>query len=116
MLFRSDPVNDTDFWTIQEYAATPTDASFSYGLWWGRFVPPSAWPLLLAQQRSDSDLQLTFSSSLGNSYSLEMATDLSGGPWQTLQTNLVGTGKVLQSTVTRAVTAPQVFFRLHVTP
>ena len=38
-----DPVNDADFWTIQEYAATPADPSYvnnngRWGVWWGKIV------------------------------------------------------------------------------
>jgi len=32
-----DPVNDTDLWTIQEYAASPSD---TWSTWWGQVVPP----------------------------------------------------------------------------
>ncbi len=34
-----DPVNDVDFWTFQEYAATPSGSS-RWGTWWGKVVPP----------------------------------------------------------------------------
>jgi hypothetical protein len=46
-----DPVNDTDFWTIQEYAMTgdPTNptrdggsVASRWGTWWGRVVPEAA--------------------------------------------------------------------------
>jgi Tol biopolymer transport system component len=40
-----DPANDRDFWTIQEYAATPVGTgtdSGRWGTWWARAVPPSA--------------------------------------------------------------------------
>ena len=30
-----DPVNDTDFWTIQEYAASPIKGIARWGTWWG---------------------------------------------------------------------------------
>jgi hypothetical protein len=109
-----DPVNDTDFWTIQQYATI--GVSFNYGLWWGRFVPPGAWPVFLAQQRSNFNFRLTFSTSPGNSYSLLGATNLSSAPWQTLQTNLTGTGNPLQFTVTNTFPAPQRFFRLRIDP
>ncbi|HKQ39965.1 MAG TPA: tandem-95 repeat protein [Verrucomicrobiae bacterium] len=38
-----DPVNDTDFWTIQEYAAPVNGATGGsrWGTWWGRVSPPS---------------------------------------------------------------------------
>lgn len=34
-----DPLNDTDLWTIQEYAASPTNGVDRWGTWWGRIVP-----------------------------------------------------------------------------
>jgi uncharacterized repeat protein (TIGR01451 family) len=36
-----DPVNDTDFWTIQEYAEAPDGATPRWGTWWGRISPPN---------------------------------------------------------------------------
>ena len=35
-----DPVNDVDFWTIQEYAWTPGGGRDRWGTWWGRIIPP----------------------------------------------------------------------------
>jgi hypothetical protein len=35
-----DPINDLDFWTIQEYASTPTLASDRWGTWWARVAAP----------------------------------------------------------------------------
>jgi hypothetical protein len=39
-----DPVNDADFWTIQEYAAArdPVSGASRWGTWWGRVVPEAA--------------------------------------------------------------------------
>jgi hypothetical protein len=34
-----DPVNDRDFWTIQQFAATPVGGIDRWGTWWGRIVP-----------------------------------------------------------------------------
>jgi hypothetical protein len=39
-----DPVNDTDFWTLQEYAATPVSPGTNnnngrWGVWWGKITP-----------------------------------------------------------------------------
>jgi hypothetical protein len=43
-----DPLNDTDLWTIQEYAASPAN---TWGTWWGRVTPPPApLPLLLIDE------------------------------------------------------------------
>ncbi|PYV19728.1 MAG: hypothetical protein DMG07_01325 [Acidobacteria bacterium] len=38
-----DPSNDSDFWTIQEYAALPSQLSDRWATWWGK-VPGSAAP------------------------------------------------------------------------
>ena len=37
-----DPVNDTDMWTLQEYAATPSGADDLWGTWWAKItvLPP----------------------------------------------------------------------------
>jgi hypothetical protein len=37
-----DPVNDTDLWTIQEYAYTPGGGYDRWSTWWGKVVPPAA--------------------------------------------------------------------------
>ncbi len=34
-----DPLNDTDFWTVQEYAA-PSSSGSHWSTWWGNVVPP----------------------------------------------------------------------------
>lgn len=36
-----DPLNDVDFWTIQEYAATPSGGYDRWGTWWGKVGAPS---------------------------------------------------------------------------
>jgi hypothetical protein len=36
-----DPANDTDMWTLQEYAATPGGGFDRWGTWWGLIVPPA---------------------------------------------------------------------------
>jgi len=36
-----DPTNDLDFWTIQEYAATPEPAFNRWGTWWARVAAPT---------------------------------------------------------------------------
>jgi hypothetical protein len=38
-----DPANDSDLWTVQQYAAAPADDRDRWGTWWGRFTP---WPSL----------------------------------------------------------------------
>ncbi|HJQ71510.1 MAG TPA: IPT/TIG domain-containing protein [Blastocatellia bacterium] len=36
-----DPANDTDFWTIQQYAALPAGGADRWGTWWGQVLPSS---------------------------------------------------------------------------
>jgi uncharacterized protein (TIGR03437 family) len=39
----ADPANDLNFWTIQEYAATPPSSrSGAFGTWWAQVIAPSA--------------------------------------------------------------------------
>jgi hypothetical protein len=40
-----DPVNDTDMWTIQQYAASPHEGINRWGTSWGR-ITPDATPCL----------------------------------------------------------------------
>ena len=37
-----DPLNDTDMWTIQEYASSPVAGIERWGTWWGRVAPPTS--------------------------------------------------------------------------
>ncbi|MCI0743938.1 MAG: hypothetical protein L0Y58_00905, partial [Verrucomicrobia subdivision 3 bacterium] len=36
-----DPLNDTDFWTIQEYAEFPQGTTSRWGTWWAHVAPPN---------------------------------------------------------------------------
>jgi uncharacterized repeat protein (TIGR01451 family) len=36
-----DPNNDTELWTLQEYASSPVTNDDRWGTWWGRVSPPS---------------------------------------------------------------------------
>jgi hypothetical protein len=35
-----DPMNDTDFWTLQEYAELPQSGMDAWGTWWGQVLMP----------------------------------------------------------------------------
>jgi uncharacterized surface anchored protein len=53
-----DPVNDLDFWTIQEYADSPQFAPPNYGrwgTWWGKFTPPIPVGSVSWEKRKGSD-------------------------------------------------------------
>ncbi|HYV31408.1 MAG TPA: hypothetical protein VEO53_09920, partial [Candidatus Binatia bacterium] len=43
-----DPINDTEFWTIQEYASAPVAGTDRWGTWWGRVSPPTSLSLYAA--------------------------------------------------------------------
>lgn len=43
----ADPRNDTDLWTIQEYASSPVNSIERWGTWWGRVSPPTSLGLSL---------------------------------------------------------------------
>lgn len=112
-----DPVNDADFWTIQQYAATKAlTQDANYGLWWGRFVPPSAWPRFVSEQRSNNNFVVTFTTSFSNKYNLERSFAVPNNLWTTVQSNILGTGNFVQATVTNAFAIGQSFFRLSLTP
>ncbi len=111
-----DPVNDMDFWTIQEYAAVNTNDLAGYGLWWGRFVPPSAWPRFLSEQRSNNNFVMTFTSSFSNKYNLQSSAVIPTNQWTVVQSNIAGTGSIMQVTVTNAFPAAQNFFEMRLVP
>jgi hypothetical protein len=79
-------------------------------------VPPDAWPRFISEQRTNNNLRLTFATSLSNNYNLERATNLATAPWQLLQTNFMGTGETLITTVTNPFTIFQSYYRLRIIP
>ncbi len=111
-----DPVNDTDFWTLQEYAAIDTNDVAGYGLWWGRFVPPSAWPRIVSQQRSNNDFVVTFTTSFSNKYIFQRSPAVATNLWTIVQSNIAGSGSVMQATFTNAFPAAHNFFELRLVP
>lgn len=111
-----DPVNDTDFWTLQEYAAADTNSVAGYGLWWGRFVPPSAWPRIISQQKSNNNFVLTFTTSFSNKYNLQRSATIPTNQWTVVQSNIAGSGSIMQATFTNAFPAAKNFFELRLVP
>ncbi len=55
-----DPLDDTDLWTVQQYAASPVTNSDRWGTWWGRISPPSD----LTVTQSDSPDPVTATANL----------------------------------------------------
>jgi hypothetical protein len=54
-----DPRNDSDLWTIQEYAATPSGPKDLWGTWWGQVAPFPPIPFRRGDSSADSLLDLT---------------------------------------------------------
>jgi hypothetical protein len=52
-----DPVNDMDFWTIQEYASSPnfSNGHNRWGTWWGKINPPPPVGTISWENRKASD-------------------------------------------------------------
>jgi len=63
-----DPANDTDLWTIQEYAASPVNGTDRWGTWWGRISPPA--DIAVSQTHSpdpvDAGANLTYTLNVAN--------------------------------------------------
>ena len=68
-----DPLNDLDFWTIQEYAAPPVGLEGRWGTWWARIAlenaPPSP-PVLMAAGASSQNFRLSFFTDEGWRYTV----------------------------------------------
>jgi hypothetical protein len=87
-----DPVDDTTFWTIQEYAAPPEgdpsqDDSGRWGTWWQNVaVFESSELRLTVRILSPVEIAITFGSEPGVSYRLEASPSLENPTWTNLQT------------------------------
>ena len=72
---------------------------------------------ITAQDRLVNDLRLTFTTTLGHNYEVQSTLDLILGPWTTVPGTLsVGTGGIVQVTITNALIPPKVFYRVHQLP
>jgi hypothetical protein len=101
---------------LQEYAATDTNSVPGYGLWWGRFVPPSAWPRIVSQQRSNNDFVVTFTTSFSNKYVFQRSPTVPTNLWTVVQSNIAGSGSIMQATFTNAFPAAHNYFELRLVP
>ncbi len=54
-----DPRDDTDLWTIQEYAASPSRGRDHWGTWWGRVSPAPAVPFRRGDSNADAAMDLS---------------------------------------------------------
>jgi hypothetical protein len=82
-----DPANDTDMWTIQEYAASPSSGTDRWSTWWSRVVPssgggstctPDSQTLCLASGRFKVQAAYRDYSGHTGTGSVQKLTDLSG--------------------------------------
>jgi hypothetical protein len=64
--------------------------------------------------RAAADLQLTFTSQVGNSYTVQSRADLASGSWSNLLTQIPGSPSLTQTIIlSNACAAPQQFFRIE---
>jgi subtilisin family serine protease len=76
----------------------------------------NAVPRIASLQTNAASVLIRFNSVLGWSYNLERATGING-PWSPIQSNVAGTGSVIQLTDTRVATpSAQRYYRLRVLP
>jgi uncharacterized repeat protein (TIGR01451 family) len=70
-----DPLNDTDLWTIQEYAASHSGSTNRWGTWWGRVSPPTGLSLaaIAAPNPVNAGGNVTYSLQVTNNF-VTMAT------------------------------------------
>ncbi len=88
-----DPRNDTDLWTIQEYASAPVNSLERWGTWWGRVAPPTH----LGVQVTDSPDPLIAGSNV--TYSIQVTNFSSHLATGVRLTNALPTGAVFISAV-----------------
>jgi len=76
-----DPDDDLRFWTLQEYASTPSGGSDRWGTWWGTFaLPPLAPSGLSASAASASQINLSWTDNSSNEtgFKIERKTGAGG--------------------------------------
>ncbi len=59
------------------------------------------------------DLNISFTTLPAHNYVLQGRADLVAGGWTTLPGTYIGTGGIVQATVTNALSQPQQFFRVQ---
>ena len=63
-----------------------------------------------------SDIQITFQSVSGRTYRVEKTDDLTSNSWTVLADNIVGTGSIMTVTDANALSVPQRFYHVVVSP
>jgi hypothetical protein len=106
-----DPNNDTDFWTVQQYAASPVSGSDRWGTWWGRIARVPAAPVITSVRTMAGGTEISFTTEVGSNYTVEFKDDLPAPGWSMLPT-MPGPGGVMTVTDPNVVT--QRFYRVRV--
>lgn len=80
-----DPTDDVTFWTLQEYAETPSGPTSLWGTWWGTFGTPSlaAPDTLAGTALSEEEIALSWTgpAPLPSAYTVERRVAASGNPF-----------------------------------
>ena len=85
----TDPANDIDFWTIQEYAAPPSGGADRWGTWWGLISPSNPPPA------TATDVVLYASEAPVRSGSYQVVTDASAAGGARLHNPDAGAAKIV---------------------
>ena len=98
-----DPSDDATFWTLQEYAATPsgtgmTDGQGRWGTWWGQSSVPFNYSFAL----DNSSITLV----AGNSASVTLTATLTGGTGQDVTLSVSGCPSAATCTLSASTVTP----------
>jgi hypothetical protein len=77
-------------------------------------VPPNTNTITITS--SNGEFVISFYTALGQIYSLQSTTNLTGGPWSPIVTNIAGTGSIVQITDTNAANRGQRYYRVNWAP
>jgi hypothetical protein len=105
-------------------AATPgtysASASLTAGNWLmqvATFQTPASFvvtaPQITGFGFSGGDFRVSFETAIGQTYDLQSSTDMTSGSWQSIATNIQGTGATVQVSDTNAVSNVQRFYRVR---
>jgi len=107
-----DPINDTDLWTIQEYAATSVADQSRWGTWWGRISPIH----VSAMEIVNGHARIRFTTAPDQTYRVERTQNLASPiAWEPVSgaTNVSGTGTLVEVLDARALSQPQRVYRIR---
>ena len=97
------------------FQATFTDGS--QGIYTMDIVPPPPALRITGAKRIGTDLQLSFTSLVGNTYVVQSSAVLTGGNWVSISAQpIAGTGATVEVTIPNAFTQPQQFYSVKQLP